>query len=156
MRTIKTFAAALFTVGLLGSLPAIAHAGGGGFGGGPLTNVFLSDCYRIVGSENPPYTLDITDQFGDHQKVAINHARIVCVVSTDWTRSPSVTQPPLNPDIDSGTVFNAAKCYDVAAPNDPTLDTVGTVQDIFSTRTTTLKKMSMLCVPAVLEPAVLE
>ena len=67
-------AGALLTLMLLASLPAIAHAGGGGFGGGPLVGVFLSDCYKIVGGFNAPYTLDIMDQFGNHQSVKIGQA----------------------------------------------------------------------------------
>jgi len=150
MTTRNMLAGALLTLTLLASLPAIAHAGGGGFGGGPLTGVFLSDCYKIVGGFNAPYTLDIMDQFGNHQSVKIGQAQVVCVSSGDWMRSPSVNQPPLNQNFDPTTV-NSAKCYDAVAPGDGSPGTVGTVVDIFGNQTATLKKMSMVCVPSTLE-----
>jgi len=141
-------AGALIT--LLVALPAIASAGGGGIGGGPLTGVFLSDCYKIVGGFNAPYTLDITDQFGNHQTVKIGQAQMVCVSSGDWMRSPSVDQAPLNESFDPNTV-NSAKCYDAVSPGDGSPGTVGTVVDIFGNQTAALKKMSMVCVPSTLE-----
>ncbi len=144
----KMFAGALLT--LLVALPMIAHAGGGGFGGGPLTGVFLSDCYKIVSGANVPYTMDVMDQFGNHQSIKVNQAQFVCVSSGDWMRTPGSNSPELNPNFDSTTI-NAAKCYDVVSPNDPAPGTVGTVVDIFANQTATLKKMSMLCVPATLE-----
>jgi len=139
----------LLTFALLLSLPTLAQAGGGGFGGGPLTGVFLSDCYEIVGGANVPYTLDITDQFGNHQTVKIGQAQLVCVSSGDWMRSPNVSQPALNPNFDPTTI-NAAKCYNAVSPADPAPGTVGTVVDIFGSQTATLKKMSTVCVPATL------
>lgn len=142
-------AGALLTLMLLVSLPAIVNAGGGGIGGGPLTGVFLSDCYKIVGGFNAPYTLDITDQFGNHQSVKIGQAQMVCVGSGDWMRSPGVSQAPLNDGFDPNSV-NSAKCYDVVAPADGAPGTTGTVVDIFGNQTATLKKMSMVCVPATL------
>jgi hypothetical protein len=143
-------AGALLTLTLLVSLPAIVSAGGGGIGGGPLTGVFLSDCYKIVGGFNAPYTLDITDQFGNHQAVKIGQAQMVCVASGDWMRSPTVNQPVLNESFDPTTV-NSAKCYDVVAPADASPGTTGTVVDIFGNQTAALKKMSMVCVPSTLE-----
>jgi hypothetical protein len=150
MMTLRTFAGALLTLTLLASLPAIALAGGGGFGGGPLTGVFLSDCYKIVGGANVPFTMDVMDQFGNHQNIKVNQAQFVCVSSGDWMRTPGSNSPALNPNFDP-TAINAAKCYDVVSPSDPAPGTVGTVVDIFENQTATLKKLSMLCVPATLE-----
>jgi hypothetical protein len=144
----KMLAGALFT--LLVTLPLIAHAGGGGFGGGPLTGVFLSDCYKIVGGSNVPYTLDVVDQYGTHQNIKVGQAQVVCVSSGDWMRTPGSKSPELNPNFDPMAI-NAAKCYDVVSPGDQGPGTVGTVVDIFATDTATLKKMSMICVPATLE-----
>jgi hypothetical protein len=150
MMKMKIFAGMLVTVVLLASVPAVSHAGGGGFGGGPLATVFLSDCYKIASGDNPPYTLDVSDQFGNHQSIKIGHAQVVCVTSGEWMRTPNSKSPALNPDFDPNAI-NAAKCYDVVSPGDQGPGTVGTVVDIFATESTTLKKMSMLCVPASLE-----
>lgn len=149
MKRMTTITGALLTFALLLSLPMLAQAGGGGFGGGPLTGVFLSDCYKVQGGSNPPYTLDITDQYGNHQNVKVGQAQVVCVSSGDWMRTPSVDQPALNQNFDPTTV-NAAKCYDVVAPGDGTPGTTTTVTDIFGSQTGALKKMSMVCVPATL------
>src|SRR5258705_10672494 len=150
MMKLKIFGGMLVTVAVLASVPAMSYAGGGGFGGGPLTGVFLSDCYKVQGGFNPAYTLDIMDQFGNHQTVKIGQAQVVCVSSGDWMRSPSVDQAPLNPNFDPLT-NNAAKCYDVSAPGDGTPGTTATVTDIFASQTGALKKMSMVCVPATVE-----
>jgi hypothetical protein len=149
MRTMKIFAGALLTLTLLASLPAISHAGGGGFGGGPLANVFLSDCYKMVSGSNVPYTMDVEDQFGQHQSIKVGHSQFVCVVSGAWTRTPGSNSPALNEAFDPAA-SNAAKCYDVVSPSDPAPGTVGTVVDIFATETAVLQKMSMLCTPATL------
>ena len=148
MTPMKIFAGTLLA--LLVALPLVAQAGGGGMGGGPLTGVFLSDCYNIKGGYNAPYTLDIIDQFGNHQTVKIGQAQVVCVASGDWMRSPNVNQPPLNPNFDP-TTTNAAKCYKVESQGDDKVGAAGTVVDIFTNQTATLKKMSMVCVPATLE-----
>jgi len=150
MRTLKIFAGALLALTLLASMPATVHAGGGGMGGGPLVGVFLSDCYKVTSGSNVPYTMDVMDQFGNHQNIKVGHAQFVCVVSGDWMRTPNSNSPALNPDFNPAT-NNAAKCYDVVSPSDPAPGTVGSVVDIFATETAELHKMSMLCVPATLE-----
>jgi len=144
------FASALVTVTLLVALPLLAHAGGGGFGGGPLTGVFLLDCYKIVGGSNVPYTLDVQDQFGNHHDIKVGQAQAVCVTSGDWKRTPGSNSPALNPNFDPALI-NSLKCYDAVSPSEQGPGTVGTIVDIFASDTATLKKLSTLCVPATLE-----
>jgi hypothetical protein len=142
--------AALFGVALLGSFATAAHAGGGGFGGGPLTTVFLTDCYQVTPSVNIPFTLELIDQYGDHQNVKVGQAAVFCTGSSSWSRQAGVNQPPINPEFDPSAV-NSVKCYQVAAPGDQGPGPVGTVTDIFTTQTTTLNRLSMVCVPATIQ-----
>jgi hypothetical protein len=143
-------AGALLGLALLGSLVTTAHAGGGGFGGGPLDKVFLTDCYQVTPSVNIPYTLELVDQYGDHQNVKVGQAAMFCAASTTWSRQAGVNQPPLNPDFNQENI-NAVKCYQVAAPGDQGPGPVGTVTDIFTTQTTNLNRLSMVCVPATIQ-----
>ena len=156
MSKTKAFTCALLGGALLVSLAGVAGAGGGGTGSGPFADVFLSDCYRIAeGDKNddnkPAFTMDITDQFGHRQNVRVGDAQFVCVVSGPWQRQAGSNSPPLNPAFDPSTA-NAAKCYEVSSPGDHGPGAVGTVSDIFSTETTVLKGMKMLCSPATLSP----
>ena len=153
----KVFTTALLAGALLVSWVPLAGAGGGGFGGGgPLDQVFLTDCYRIAeGRDNddhnrqPGFTMDVTDQFGQRQNLRVGDAQFVCVTSGPWQRQAGSNSPPLNPAFDPNSL-NAAKCYEVSSPRDRGPGAVGTVTDIFSTETTTLKRMTMLCSPATL------
>lgn len=146
----KAFAGALLGVAVLVSSALVAHAGGGGFGGGPLGNVFLTDCYKIVSGGNAPYTMDVNDQFGKRQNIKVGALQMVCVVSGGWSRQSGVSQPDLNGNFDPGNI-NAATCYDVAEPGDQGPGSVGTVVDLFGSQTAVLKRMTMLCSPANLE-----
>ena len=143
----KMLASAVVTLTLVVALPLLAHAGGGGFGGGPLTGVFLLDCYKIVGGSNVPYTMDVQDQFGNHQSIKVGQAQLVCVNSGDWMRTPGSNSPALNADFDP-TLINALKCYDAISPTDQGPGASGTIVDIFATTPATLKRLSTLCVPA--------
>jgi hypothetical protein len=145
------FTGMLVGLALLAS-SVVAHAGGGGFGGGPLTSVFLTDCYQMVPSVNIPYTLELIDQFGDHKNVKVGQAALLCAGSSSWRRDlvSSPNQPPINPSFDSTSV-NAVKCYQVTAPGDEGAATTSTVTDIFTTHTVSLQRLSMVCVPATMQ-----
>jgi hypothetical protein len=93
--------------------------------------------------------MDVTDQFGRRQNLRVGDAQFVCVVSGEWHRQAGSNSPPLNPAFDP-TTANAAKCYEVASPRDQGPGAVGTVTDLFSTETTVLKRLKMLCSPATL------
>jgi hypothetical protein len=143
----RTFVGALLGVAVLGSSAVVAHAGGGGFGGGPLGDVVLTDCYQIVSGGNAPYTMDVNDPFGERQNIKVGQLQMVCVVSGAWSRQNGVSQPPLNGSFDPGQI-NAATCYQVTEPGDQGPGAVGTVVDLFGSQTAVLKRMSMLCSPA--------
>jgi len=146
------FTGMLVGLALLASPVAMAHAGGGGFGGGPLTSVFLTDCYQVVPSVNIPYTLELIDQFGDHRDVKVGQAAVLCAGSSSWLRDlvASPNQPPINPNFDPNSV-NAVKCYQVTAPGDQGAATTTTVTDIFVTQTASLQHLSLVCVPATMQ-----
>jgi hypothetical protein len=151
MRLIRTFARALVIVGGLAVSATIAHAGGGGFGEGPFGNTFLTDCYKAVEGANAPYTMDVTDQFGNRQSIKVGQAQFVCVLSGAWQRTEGSNSPALNPALDPASI-NAAQCYNVNMPGDQGAGTVATVTDLFSTQTNVkIQKLSLLCVPATLE-----
>lgn len=156
MSKTKVFTSALLGSALLASWVAVAGAGGGGFGSGPFADVFLTDCYRIAeGDKNDdnkhPFVMDVTDQFGHRQNIRVGDAQLLCVVSGPWQRQAGSNSPPLNSAFDP-TTANAARCYEVSSHGDHGPGAVGTVTDIFSTETTVLKRMTMLCSPATLSP----
>lgn len=150
MTKTKALAGALLTLGLVAASAVVAQAGGGGLGSGPYGSVFLTDCYQIVSGGNAPYTMDVTDQFGERQNITVGALHMVCVASGAWSRQAGVAQPDLNPNfIPPGN--GAASCYDVISPGDQGPGNAGTVIDLFGTQAAVLKRMTMLCSPATLE-----
>jgi hypothetical protein len=151
MSTFTTLGRVVLALALLLSAPVVAWAGGGGIGGSPLESIFLTDCYKANDGNNDgrPFVLEVTDQFGTRQNIQLGDGRLVCVGSGPWLRQPGSGSPPLNPAFDPNSlVLNAAKCYEVVSPADRGPGPVGTVIDPFSTETTVLKRLKMLCVPA--------
>lgn len=136
--------AALMTFALVISSVAVGHAGGGA--GTPIADTYF-DCWEIQHSSNSPYTLAVTDRFGDHT-VRLGKSRLLCTPTSAITveRGPMPSAPPEQP--------SEIKCYDVRGKQPKGPREAITLTDSLGQETVTLNKLAVLCTPVATDPPI--
>jgi hypothetical protein len=140
----RMLAAVLMTLALVISSVAVGHAGGGA--GESITDTFF-DCWEIQNGSNSPYTLAVTDRFGDHT-VRLGKSRLLCTPTSAISveRGPTPSAPPAE--------ASEIKCYDVLGTQPKGPREAITLTDSLGEETVTLKKLSILCTPVATDPAI--
>jgi hypothetical protein len=141
--TRRAISTAVMTLGLVASSVATGHAGGGA--GTPITDTFF-DCYEIQNGADSPYTLALTDRFGDHQEVKLRRSRLLCTPTSaiGIVRGPVQAIPPEN--------TSEIKCYDIEGPKPKAPRDTVTLTDSLGQETIVLKQMTYVCTPVATDP----
>jgi hypothetical protein len=102
----KTILTVVTALALVAGSVGVGHAGGGGFGGP--SNTFFLSCYPAKDGPNPPYVLEVNDQFIDPTQEKVGKLKMICAFNPDVSLVDQ--NQPFNPVQD----FDHITCYEVS------------------------------------------